>query len=90
MSALAAELAPLFEIAERDVLWFFARYNSLWFRPDELRAHQARGKFLLQPEMWQLRCPFERLAEIDAEITRKQHEREKFAERIGRPARTTE
>ncbi len=60
---IKALLAPLFERAEREGLWFFSAYQSLWFSPRELRAEHAKDCFLWGPANWQLRLPSEYIAE---------------------------
>jgi hypothetical protein len=63
-------MAPLFERAEREGLWFYTSYQDLWFytsyqdlwfSPEELRKAQREGRFRWGPGNWQLRAPEEYL-----------------------------
>lgn len=50
-------LAPLFEQARRDGLWFHSSYQDLWFSPDELERAQSNGFFIWGAVNWTLRAP---------------------------------
>ena len=63
-------LAPMFEEAEEKKLYFWTSHGNEWFSPKELRVQQAAGCLLWGPSNWQLRCPKERLVELQLE-TRK-------------------
>lgn len=52
-------LSTLIEQAEKDRKWLFCHYQELWFSPQELRALNAKGRFLWGPANWQLRDPEE-------------------------------
>lgn len=58
-------LEPLFERAEREGLWFYCSYQSLWFSPAQLRAAHKDGRFIWGPMNWQLRVPRERVEEAE-------------------------
>lgn len=58
-------LAPLFVEARTKGLWFWCRYQDLWFSPDQLEAEHASGKFVWGAVNWQLRDPMERLREAE-------------------------
>ena len=76
------DLAPLFERADAEVLWFFSPYQRLWFSPDELRRHHANGKFRWSAVNWQLRNPQERLDELGRAIDEAIEAKERFAARL--------
>lgn len=58
------QLEPLFKEAEEKKLWFYSRYQSMWFSPEELRDHHEHGTFIWGPRNWKLRDPEERLNEL--------------------------
>lgn len=58
---IAQSLAPLFERADREGLWFYCYYQGMWFSPAELRGHQATGRFRWGAVNWVLRDPKELL-----------------------------
>ena len=68
-AAILETLAPMFDRAERNGLWFFSPYQQLWFSPAQLKAEHAKGRFIWGPVNWQLRMPHERVeaAQIAAE-----------------------
>lgn len=57
----------LFEVAEREGLWFYSGYQGIWFSPKELREEHANGKFIWGESNWTLRDPFDRLKELENE-----------------------
>ena len=79
------DLAPLFERAERDGLWFHNTYRDLWFSPAELRAHHknGNGEFVWSSIHWTLRDPRERLKEYDRQSERLKNEIQSFVDRMG-------
>lgn len=62
-ASILENLAPLFQKAEREGLWFYCSYQQLWFTPAELREQHKKGRFIWGPVNWQLRMPRERLEE---------------------------
>lgn len=52
-----AELAPLFERARAEGLWFHCSYQDLWFTPDDLEAAHANGRFVWGAVNWKLVRP---------------------------------
>ena len=78
---ILAMLAPLFERAEREDLYFFttaAEEEPLWFTPEELRDQHQRDDFVWGPDNWQLRSPLERVAELQAVVTAAERDRDHF------------
>lgn len=61
--AVIESLAPLFERADRERLWFYFSYQGMWFSPDELRAKHAAGRLYFGAVNWTLRNPNELHAE---------------------------
>ena len=61
------EMDAMFERARAGGLWFFSTYQGLWFSPEELVDARSRGSFKWGACNWQLRSPFERLAELRQE-----------------------
>lgn len=57
------ETEPLFERAEREGLWF--RAPGLVLTPQELRAHQAAGRYCVEPTSWQLLTPDQIEVDLD-------------------------
>lgn len=60
-------LAPLFKAADQNGLWFFSRYQGLWFSPDDLRKAQQKDKFVWGAVNWELRNPNEKIKELERE-----------------------
>jgi hypothetical protein len=76
------ELKPLFEKAEKEGLWFYTNYQSLWFTPEQLREKQKEGRFVWGKENWQLRNPRERLKEIKKKNQELEQKIERFEQRL--------
>lgn len=57
-------LQPMFVQAEKQGLWFYCRYQSLWFSPTSLHKEQANGRFRWGAMNWELRDPLERVREL--------------------------
>jgi hypothetical protein len=70
----------LIEEAKAAGLWL--NCHDLWFPPEDLQNLNKAGRFRWGASNWTLRDPMERLAEIDAHISRVHAEREAFAARI--------
>lgn len=64
VQAIHDGLKPLFEQAEKEQLWFWNRYQSMWFTPAELREQQAEGKWVWGAPNWTLRHPSEELTRL--------------------------
>lgn len=73
-------LEPLFEEAEKSGLWFYAKYQSIWLHPKELRAEHAKGKFVWGPVNWILRNPEEYIDFLRVEAH--QHDQEAAIKRL--------
>mgnify|MGYP001569389035 CR=1 FL=1 len=54
--------------AEHKNLWLHCAYQDLWFSPEQLRRHQAEGRFRWGPVNWRLRQPHERLQQAEARL----------------------
>ena len=79
------DLAPLFERAEADALWFVStRYPYLWLASAELLEEQARGNFLWEACLWQLADPRARLDRLELEAHRAQSALNSFRARLAR------
>ena len=65
-------LEPLFEKAQKEGLWFFGNYQSLWFSPAELRTKHQEGKFIWGAVNWILRNPNEYIEELEDELERRE------------------
>jgi len=76
------DLAPLFERATREGLWFYSKYQGLWFSPAELEAEQSDGRFIWAATNWNLRDPMERLTELRDDVIRASRDIKEFAERM--------
>jgi len=70
IKANLATLAPMFEKAEREGLWFRSFYQNLWFSPAELKAEQAKGQFCWDYENWELRNPQDKLDGLEEDVMR--------------------
>ena len=55
------DLKPLFDLAKIQKLWFWSRYQDLWFSPDDLKELQSKGRFIWGKDNWELRDPKEKL-----------------------------
>jgi len=75
-------LKPLFEIAEKEGLWFWCHYQDLWFSPSELKRKQAEGRFCWGAVNWKLRNPQEKIKELNCKIQRLKDEINVFKNRI--------
>ncbi len=76
------DLAPLFQKAKAESLWFCCRYQQLWFSPEELAAKQAEGKFLWGPVHWELRSPSEHLRKLRSKAVKAEEKYLKFRGRV--------
>lgn len=76
------DLAALMKRAQEEHLWFWTRYQDLWFSPSELRNHWDRGQFRWGAVNWELRDPAERLMELDEKQNTIQQERAQVIQRI--------
>jgi len=65
-------LEPLFEKAQKEGLWFFCNYQSLWFSPAELRIKHQEGKLVWGVVNWTLRNPNEHIKELEDELERQE------------------
>lgn len=65
---ILASLAPLFDKARAEGLWFWSSYQDMWFSPDELAKLQAQGSFVWGVANWKLRDPHEYLAEANERV----------------------
>jgi hypothetical protein len=65
---------PLFERSEREGLWFWTRYQDLWFSPDTLRAYHQRGSFIWEVADWSLRDPKEHIEELSRKVAQAETE----------------
>ena len=79
---ICESMAPLFEKAEKEGLWFRSPYQDLWFSPAELKAHQAKGNFCWGPVNWELRDPAERLAGLVMRANASRAEVDLFIDRM--------
>ena len=79
---ILAGLKPMFKEARTKGLWFFCRYQSLWFSPDELEAAHKEGRFVWGKVNWMLRDPLERVAQLNKEIRNAEAEKEQFLKRL--------
>lgn len=79
---IKAGLAPLFERARVEGLWFWCRYQDLWFSPDQLAKEHAAGSFLWGAVNWSLRDPQERLKEAIARADQAAAEAQRVARSI--------
>lgn len=75
-------LAPLFERARQQGLWFWCHYQDLWFSPEELKAHHRNEKFRWGAENWQLRDPAEHLATLKTRVVSAQQAADTFERRM--------
>jgi hypothetical protein len=58
-------LEPLFNQAERECLWFYSRYQDMWFSPNELREAHSKGRFIWGAPNWELRDPQEKIDSLE-------------------------
>lgn len=76
------DMKKLFERAEKEGLWFYFRYQDMWFSPRELREEQERGNFLFGQVNWDLRDPQDEISRIDARIQALKEQRGDMVKRI--------
>jgi len=58
-------LKYMFDVAEKEGLWFYCSYQDMWFSPKELKEEHANGKFIWGETNWMLRDPFEKLKQLE-------------------------
>lgn len=75
-------MQPLYEKAEKEGLWFWSRYQDLWFSPSELKEAQGQGRFLWGYVNWELRDPKEKIAQLQRTKSTIDEEIERFKSRI--------
>lgn len=75
-------LDALFVRARAENLWFFCRYQSIWFSPDELAAAHEDSRFLWGAASWELRDPQEGLAALQEARERATREKAAFEARM--------
>lgn len=56
-------LERLFKKAENENLWFYSKYQKLWFSPQQLRKEHAEGRYIWAAVNWTLRYPLDRQLE---------------------------
>ena len=76
------DLAPMFEKARAEGLWFRYNYQVLWFSPDELESQHDKGYFQWGSVNWELRNPEEGIEELVRKIVDLEFDMENFRERI--------
>lgn len=77
-----AQLAPLFEKARKECLWFYCSYQQMWLSPNELEKANAKGRLLWGAVNWTLR-PFEELEEqLVKDIQKANEALERFRQRV--------
>ncbi len=81
-TTLQDELAPLFERAEREGLWFHCLYQNIWLSPAELRDYQRQGRFLWSAGNWELADPKEHIEYLRAKITEAEEALTSFQRRV--------
>lgn len=81
-------LAPLFERADREGLWFTCTYQSLWFSPAELRAQHAKGSFLWDARNWSLCNPQDLVTQLQSRADAAREEVAKLKLRIAKGSQT--
>ena len=74
-------LKQLIDQARHEGKWLHCTYQDLWFRPDELAAENANGRFLWGPVNWTLRDPSEHIAKLQRDIKAKEDELARFRTR---------
>jgi hypothetical protein len=79
---IAKALEPLFTTAKLNGLWFFTRYQQLWFSPEELYRENKSGRFLWGPSNWELRDPKERLEQLRSDAKTATTAADDFARRL--------
>jgi len=62
------ECEPLIAQAERDGMWLWCHYQSIWFTPADLRAQQANQKFLWSVDQFHLRSPDEYIEQYEEKV----------------------
>ena len=88
--AILMSLAPLFERAEAEGLWFFHESHEageVWASPEYLRLKQAAGELLWAPEHWELRSPAGYLKTLRTQAEGLVAQYNELAERIGQEKR---
>lgn len=75
-------LQPMFEEAEEKKFYFWTSHGNQWFSPEELREQHEAGCLLWGPNNWQLRCPKEKLVELQFEAKKWADETKHFHKRL--------
>jgi hypothetical protein len=63
-----ASLEPLFEMAEKEGLWFHNKCQNLWLSPKMLREQCSRGSYIWGPQNWTLKDPNELIESLEIQI----------------------
>lgn len=69
---VSRQLAPMFEKARREGLYFLCRYQGMEFSPDELQAEQAQGRLNWGAVNWELRPVAERVKHAEESVAKAQ------------------
>lgn len=81
-------LAPLFERAEKEGLWFNSNYQDLWFSPSELKRKHEKDEFLWGACNWTLRKPSERTHELKETVDDAKRELAEWEKKLNNPLTT--
>ena len=75
-------MVPMFIEARAKGLWFFCKYQNLWFSPDELAKQHNDGKFVWNVSNFTLRHPREGLQYLMQKSRDAEAEVQRFANRM--------
>ena len=81
-NTIIKELVPMFAKARAEGLWFYCKYQDIWFSPSELKAENDKGRFILGSVNWTLRDPIERLKQLNNLIISTEAEKKRFEGRM--------
>jgi len=76
------KLSELINQAEREGKWLHCNYQDLWFKPSELRAANADGRFVWGVSNFRLRDPQEQIAILHGEVDRAETALQQFIKRL--------
>lgn len=81
-NSIIDSLEPLYKQAYENNLWFYCRYQNLWFAPDELKKEQSEGRFVWGVPNWELRNPIEEVHRIADLIDNTKKQLSEFVNRV--------
>lgn len=81
-ASIIESMQPMIELARRDRLLLFSKYQDIMFTPDELDAAHREGRFVWGPVNWYTMTVDEVVERSARDLARKQEQHDKLVERV--------